>query len=90
VDQARAVALTHLNAETGAGDYLQAGCSPLYEFDAKEGTLRTHHVYDGCDRNPGGVCHNPGGEMRLECTYSDAIPGDPAPANQTYKQDGTG
>jgi RHS repeat-associated protein len=87
VDQARAVALTHLNAETGAGDYLPAGCRPLYEFDAKEGTLRSHHVYDGCDRNPGGVCHNPGGEMRLECTYSDAIPGDPAPANQTYKNE---
>jgi len=76
--------LTSLNAETGAGDYVSAGCGAHFSFGTSTGKLLNNYGYDGCDRNPGGVCHTPGGFGVLDCRYRQAFPGDVAPTGVIF------
>lgn len=81
MDEARLAKLAYLNADTGSG-YVPAAQDCALVTPRDYGTMPT--VNDGCDRNPGGVCHNPGGYQQIACTYSDAIAGPAAPQGVTY------
>jgi len=80
-------ALSQLNAPDSNGSYSQ-NCSPLFVFDPSLGVAQfAPHSYDGCDRNPGGICHNRGGLDTVDCGYRFVIPGPPATEKTYYENE---